>query len=148
MSITNKNLEFLKEWKLGKLIFTTQNDTTDPGEIYFGINGNGIDITWFGTTAGSKIVFDESGDSVTFTGITITSTAAITGITPTSDYHLSTKKYVDDEITTISGNAVTVANAYTDTQVATVASGITQDIDLSTASGTLTIINGIITAYA
>ena len=41
--------------------------------------------------------------SIWFDGDELQIDTTISGVAPTEDYHLSTKKYVDDEITTISG---------------------------------------------
>jgi len=138
MSITNEDKVFLAKWVDGKLVFFTQNDSTNPGEVHFGIDQNGMDVKFYGDTAGVYVEWDESADQWNLVGATLVSDAAITGITPTTDYHLSTKKYVDDRETAIT----TAYEAYSDT----VASGITQDV--ITASGTITFVGGIATAYA
>jgi len=96
MSITNEGKVWLSKWVDGRLVFFTQNDD-DTGEVHFGINTNGMDVKFHGDTAKVYMKWDAGAGQWNLVGATLVSDSAITGITPTTDYHLSTKKYVDDQ---------------------------------------------------
>ena len=60
---------------------------------------------------GQKVTFGDGLDaSLTFDGVEFGVDAVVSGIDPTQDYHLTTKYYVDDSISAISGSTIDHGN--------------------------------------